>query len=213
MRELEGRSYDEIADRLGSTNGAVRQLLNRARVGIRDRLTVLPGLEPLMRWLAGGSGGATSARIGALAGGCTLSAKLCASALVPAVIAGGAALPGTDAAPRPKRTVRATVTHRHASVSRPVARAATTPVVHTVAHATATPARAAPRLVVRATTPPKAPASQPARQSPAQARESRCVRQPAPERSQPDSTAHAAPRPELSPSESTPRPQMRSVQS
>jgi len=38
MRELEGRSYDEIAARLRSSNGAVRQLLNRARTSIRERL-------------------------------------------------------------------------------------------------------------------------------------------------------------------------------
>ena len=31
MRELEGRSYDEIGSRLGASDGAVRQLLNRAR--------------------------------------------------------------------------------------------------------------------------------------------------------------------------------------
>ena len=34
MRELEGRSYAEIAARLGASDGAVRQLLNRARRSI-----------------------------------------------------------------------------------------------------------------------------------------------------------------------------------
>ena len=41
MREFEGRSYDEIATRLGASNGAVRQLLNRARTSIRERLGAL----------------------------------------------------------------------------------------------------------------------------------------------------------------------------
>jgi len=35
MRELEGRSYAEIESRLRASNGAVRQLLNRARAGLR----------------------------------------------------------------------------------------------------------------------------------------------------------------------------------
>ncbi|HWF26231.1 MAG TPA: sigma-70 family RNA polymerase sigma factor [Solirubrobacteraceae bacterium] len=37
MRELEGRSYDEIAARLGSSHGAVRALLHRARSSMRER--------------------------------------------------------------------------------------------------------------------------------------------------------------------------------
>ena len=35
MRELEGLSYEEIGARLGATNGAVRQLLGRARRTMR----------------------------------------------------------------------------------------------------------------------------------------------------------------------------------
>src|SRR3954464_2504810 len=35
LRELEGRSYEEIAGALGVTGGAVRQLLNRARTPLR----------------------------------------------------------------------------------------------------------------------------------------------------------------------------------
>ena len=35
LRELEGRSYEEIAGTLGVTDGAVRQLLNRARTTLR----------------------------------------------------------------------------------------------------------------------------------------------------------------------------------
>ena len=37
LRELEGRSYEEIAGTLGVTDGAVRQLLNRARTTLAGR--------------------------------------------------------------------------------------------------------------------------------------------------------------------------------
>ncbi|MDQ3937009.1 MAG: sigma-70 family RNA polymerase sigma factor, partial [Actinomycetota bacterium] len=58
LRELEGRSYEEIAAALGVTDGAVRQLLNRARTTLRAGVTALtPG--PLAGWIAGrGSSGA-----------------------------------------------------------------------------------------------------------------------------------------------------------
>jgi RNA polymerase sigma factor (sigma-70 family) len=35
LREFEGCSYDEIATRLQASDGAVRQLLNRARTTLR----------------------------------------------------------------------------------------------------------------------------------------------------------------------------------
>jgi RNA polymerase sigma factor (sigma-70 family) len=41
MREFEGRSYDEIALALGANDGAVRQLLNRARGALRAAATLL----------------------------------------------------------------------------------------------------------------------------------------------------------------------------
>ena len=41
MREFEGRSYKEIALALGANDGAVRQLLNRARVTLRDAASAL----------------------------------------------------------------------------------------------------------------------------------------------------------------------------
>jgi RNA polymerase sigma factor (sigma-70 family) len=41
MREFEGRSYDEIALALGANDGAVRQLLNRARVALRSATAAL----------------------------------------------------------------------------------------------------------------------------------------------------------------------------
>jgi hypothetical protein len=36
----------------------VRQLLNRARAAVRKRITGVAAIEPLLRWLAGGAGGA-----------------------------------------------------------------------------------------------------------------------------------------------------------
>jgi RNA polymerase sigma factor (sigma-70 family) len=42
MRELEGLTYAQIASRLGATNGAVRQLLGRARRTMRERLGAAP---------------------------------------------------------------------------------------------------------------------------------------------------------------------------
>jgi RNA polymerase sigma factor (sigma-70 family) len=41
MREFEGRSYNEIAVALGANDGAVRQLLNRARVTLRGAMSAL----------------------------------------------------------------------------------------------------------------------------------------------------------------------------
>ncbi|MGO9820974.1 MAG: RNA polymerase sigma factor [Solirubrobacteraceae bacterium] len=57
MRGLEGRSYAEIADRLGTSQGAVRQLLNRARNAVRARLAALLPWDGLLRWALTNPGG------------------------------------------------------------------------------------------------------------------------------------------------------------
>ena len=46
LRELEGRSYEEIAIELGVTGGAVRALLNRARGTLRSGATALTPIRP-----------------------------------------------------------------------------------------------------------------------------------------------------------------------
>jgi RNA polymerase sigma factor (sigma-70 family) len=92
MRELEGRTYAEIADRLGSSPGAVRQLLNRARGSVRDRLAAL---LPWGSMLLGGGNGAAGARIGALSNACTVTVKVCA-ALIPAAALGVGGLSVAD---------------------------------------------------------------------------------------------------------------------
>ena len=49
--ELEGRSYEEIADRMGATTPVVRQLVHRARTRLRDACGVLVPVWAL-RWLS-----------------------------------------------------------------------------------------------------------------------------------------------------------------
>jgi RNA polymerase sigma factor (sigma-70 family) len=48
LRELEGRSYDEIASELGVGDGAVRQLLNRARNAVRAGIAALSPFGALL---------------------------------------------------------------------------------------------------------------------------------------------------------------------
>ena len=93
LRELEGRSYEEIAGALGVTGGAVRQLLNRARTTLRAGVTAVTPL-PAMVWLWSGEGEPTAARVGELvgAGGAgALATKVAATALVTGAVAGGIA--------------------------------------------------------------------------------------------------------------------------
>jgi RNA polymerase sigma factor (sigma-70 family) len=109
-RELEGRSYEEIADELGVTDGAVRQLLNRARNTLREAATALTPGWLLARLPFGGAGEPVAARVAELCGagsGGAAAAKVCATALVTgAVVSGGVAvgpdvLPGSGRGERP----------------------------------------------------------------------------------------------------------------
>ena len=101
MRELEGRSYDEIAVKLGASNGAVRQLLSRARTSIRDRMGTLVPVDLLVRWTtvtatSGPSRAVTLAGSGALAAklsGAVLMSAAPVVAVAPVPVAGSAALP------------------------------------------------------------------------------------------------------------------------
>ncbi|MGI9081200.1 MAG: RNA polymerase sigma factor [Thermoleophilaceae bacterium] len=120
LRELEGRSYDEIAVSLGASNGAVRQLLNRARLTLRAGATAITPLALLTRipWTPG-PGGDTAVRVaeicGGSAGGAVL-AKVCATALVTGAVLGGAAtVPGggDGSKARPKTSGRATLPAGH----------------------------------------------------------------------------------------------------
>ena len=94
-RELEGRSHDEIATELGLSRGAARQLIHRARAGVRSTVTALTPAGLLERLITvGGSQSAPAAEVaaGGLAGGA--AAKLAVAAIVAGGSIGGAALLG-----------------------------------------------------------------------------------------------------------------------
>ena len=94
-RELEGRSHDEIATELGLSGGAARQLIHRARAGVRSAVTALTPVGLLERLITvGGSQSAPAAEVaaGGLAGGA--AAKLAVAAIVAGGSIGGAALVG-----------------------------------------------------------------------------------------------------------------------
>jgi RNA polymerase sigma factor (sigma-70 family) len=98
LRELEGRSYEEISAALGVTGGAVRQLLNRARNTLRTAATAaMPmGLITRMPWAVPaepvGARVADLCGMGAAAGAGALATKVCATALVTGAVVGGVAV-------------------------------------------------------------------------------------------------------------------------
>ena len=103
LRELEGRSYDEIAMALGVGGGSVRALLNRARNSVRLAATAVTPTGLLLRIPAPEAGqaaegvGARVAELTAGAGAGALASKVAATALVTGAVAGGVALaPGGD---------------------------------------------------------------------------------------------------------------------
>jgi RNA polymerase sigma factor (sigma-70 family) len=114
--ELEGRTRQEIAADLGLSQGAVRQLVHRARVAMRLAVTAVtpyplvawaarghlggPGSTPIAELaggagLAGGAAGASTVAAGSLGG----AAKVVATLLAAGALGGGLTLPGT--APHP----------------------------------------------------------------------------------------------------------------
>jgi RNA polymerase sigma factor (sigma-70 family) len=95
-RELEGRGHDEIASILGSTPGAVRGLIFRARAALRDGLGLLIP-TPLVRALLAGApwqSEAVGTGIGGAAAGLTAggAAMKAGGALVAGVIAVGSGI-------------------------------------------------------------------------------------------------------------------------
>ncbi|HEX8067919.1 MAG TPA: sigma-70 family RNA polymerase sigma factor [Thermoleophilaceae bacterium] len=103
LRELEGRSYEEIALELGVTGGAVRQLLNRARTTLRAAATAITPFD-LVSWAAsrGVSDAPVAERIaeltaGASAGGIAAAAKFGTALVVAGAVVGGS----TGAGPVP----------------------------------------------------------------------------------------------------------------
>ena len=94
LREIEGKSYDEIAVELGVTGGAVRQLLNRARHSVRAAATAVTpaGLLERLAWTSQQPLGERVAELCGAAGGGAVLAKLCATALVTGAVVGGVAV-------------------------------------------------------------------------------------------------------------------------
>jgi RNA polymerase sigma factor (sigma-70 family) len=89
LRELEGRSHEEIAHELGLSPGAARQLIYRARNSVRSAASALTPPALLLRLL--GPGAAESARpVAELAAG-GAAGGFAAKAAVTAVVAGGLA--------------------------------------------------------------------------------------------------------------------------
>jgi RNA polymerase sigma factor (sigma-70 family) len=98
LRELEGKSHEEIAHELGLSPGAARQLIYRARNSVRSAASALTPPALLLRLL--GQGAAESARpvaevaAGGAAGG--FAAKAALTAVVAGGLAGGAAVGPLD---------------------------------------------------------------------------------------------------------------------
>jgi RNA polymerase sigma factor (sigma-70 family) len=97
LRELEGRSYAEIAVALGVTDGAVRQLLNRARNSLRAAAATVTPMPLLTRLASSESADPVAVRVAEMvgvgaAGSGTLVAKVCATALVTGAVVGGVAV-------------------------------------------------------------------------------------------------------------------------
>ena len=95
LRELEGRSYEEIATELGVTGGSVRQLLNRGRNTLRAGMTAVTpaGLVGRVPW-GGAPGEAVATRVAELCGagaGTAVLTKVCATAVVTGAVVGGVA--------------------------------------------------------------------------------------------------------------------------
>ena len=144
MREFEGRSYDEIAVALGANDGAVRQLLNRARVTLRSAAAaIIPA--PLVARAAASMPPADGRRVAELLGGIGTAgiAKAGATALV-----AGSLVVGAVEAPIVSKEK---TTHEKATLSADKPAAKPAPAAAVAAHdtpvslrATAAPAPAAP---------------------------------------------------------------------
>jgi RNA polymerase sigma factor (sigma-70 family) len=122
-----GRSHADVARELGMSDGALRQLLLRARTTLRAAATALTPY-PVMSWLAEGQE-ATAARVAEVAlgaGGAGAALKASAAVLAAgAVVAGGPALrdahqpAGAKPAPASEETDRHASPQRAATVSGP----------------------------------------------------------------------------------------------
>src|SRR3954447_16031561 len=129
---VEGRTQEEVARELGVTEGAVRQLVHRARLTLRAAATAGTPL-PLATWAAGAaaSGGAVSSqmaeRISELVGGAGASAfiaKVGAVAAIATTAVAGATLVASKGDPPAKRAPAATATATETATAVPTREAA-----------------------------------------------------------------------------------------
>lgn len=92
LREVEGRGHEEIARELGVTGGAARQLISRARNGIRDAAAAVLPLPLLMRLTNKTAPPPTADRVAELtaAGAGITVTKVVATAAVGGTLLGGA---------------------------------------------------------------------------------------------------------------------------
>ena len=121
LREVQGLSYEEIAAALGVGDGAVRQLLHRARSTLRAGMTAVTPIGLVERLAAAlTAGGDPATRVAEAAAGIGLGAgavKLGAAALATGVIATGAvAVPVQRSHHHSKATVAA---HEAAAAATP----------------------------------------------------------------------------------------------
>jgi RNA polymerase sigma factor (sigma-70 family) len=108
LRELEGRSYEEIARALGVGGGSVRALLHRARNSVRMAATAVTPVGLLLRIPAAGheAGEGVAARVAELTAGVGAGAattKVAATVLATGAVAGGVALGPGQGDSRPAR--------------------------------------------------------------------------------------------------------------
>ena len=108
LRELEGRGHEEIARELGVTGGAARQLISRARHGVRQAAAAVVPMPLLMRVTGGSAPSPTAERIAeltAVGGGVTV-AKVVATGAIGATLLGGAVTgPGLIEGNRDRRSL------------------------------------------------------------------------------------------------------------
>jgi RNA polymerase sigma factor (sigma-70 family) len=92
LRELEGRGHEEIARELGVSGGAARQLISRARNGIREAAAAILPMPLIMRLTDGTAAAPTAERVAeltAVGAGVTVT-KVVATAAVSGTLLGGA---------------------------------------------------------------------------------------------------------------------------
>jgi RNA polymerase sigma factor (sigma-70 family) len=166
---VEGRPQTEVAAELGVSEGAVRQLVHRARMTLRAAATAVTPL-PFVTWAAAATGGAAGAGAAATSGAGGLAAKVGAVAViattavaVPVVVreeprtpvAGRTATPSPTPTPAP-RIASPAVTRTPTAEPTPQARRRTPPRRPVPTATVPPPRRPAPTATVP---PPRATAS------------------------------------------------------